>query len=143
MKPGRVSIGHFLGLFKKGKSMFSISTNEELYSGQFETEQEAIKEAVGSGYEVFWIGECVPPIQPEECWDAGDWLEVVSGNEDYCGEWAEDWDDSTKEQREELEQEVKKVMGAWLDRHKLRPRFFNIGNDHKYQMRDGIPVLID
>jgi len=44
------------------------------------------------------------------------------------GDHAEDWDMSTKEQRAELEREVRSVMAAWLDRHNLRPTFFNVHN---------------
>lgn len=38
---------------------------------------------------------------------------------------ADGWYRSTTAQREELEREVRAVMAAWLDRHDLRPKFWN------------------
>ena len=48
----------------------------------------------------------------------------MSCHHDYSGEYAEGWDVSTIEHREELEAEVRAVMAKWLDRHGLRPQFF-------------------
>jgi hypothetical protein len=123
--------------------MFSISTDEENYSsGPFETIEKAIEEAVdGHGYERFWIGETVAPEQPEALWTAEHWLEYVSETEDYMSEWAEGWDAASKSQREELETEVRQVMAKWLDRHKLRPTFWNIGKTWEYIVEDGVAVL--
>lgn len=108
---------------------YSYSTDEEKYHGEFDRENEAIQEGAemaGVGG-AFWIGENTPPEPPENRFDAADWLEEVSCRDDYSGEWAEDWDRSTKEQRTELEDQVRAVMSLWLDRHELRPTFFNIG----------------
>jgi hypothetical protein len=112
---------------------FAISSNEEIYYGSYGTIEEAIDDAVNSHeYTVFWVGRCVPATQPEEWWNAEDWLEHVSCQDDYSSEWAEDWDDSTKEQRAELEGAVRKVMADWLDKHNLRPKFYNIVEAVKY-----------
>ena len=109
--------------------MFSTSTNEESYSGEYLSEMEALEEAFAhEDDDVVWVGECVPPTQPEDYWNAEDWIEHVACQDEYSGEYAEDWDQSTKEQREELERGVSKVMAAWLDRHNLRPKFFSIKN---------------
>lgn len=83
--------------------------------------EEAIAELGGHGG---WIGQDRPPTQPEAFWRANDWLDHVSCQDDYSLECAEGWDCSTKEQRRELEEQVRSVMAAWLDRHGLRPRFF-------------------
>lgn len=121
--------------------MFAISTDEENFIGTYGTIEEAIDEAVnGYAYEKFWIGECVPPTQPEDLWSAEDWLEHVSVQDDYAGEWAEDWDGSTGEQRKELEQTVRKAMAEWLDRHELRPRHFNVANVVRYTVVEGAAV---
>lgn len=121
--------------------MFAISTDEERYEGSYETIEDAIEEAAnGYAYETFWVGECVPPPQPETLWRAYDWLEHVSCQDSYGGDYAEDWDDSTVEQMAELENEVQAVMAAWLDRHKLRPRFFLVEDAVKYVVVDGKPV---
>ena len=113
---------------------FSISYDEETYQDQFDTREEACKEAAAScevGTE-FWVGECVTPTQPEQCFDVIDWLKRVSCCDEYSMECAEDWDESTKEQREELEGQVREVMAKWLDRHDLRPKFWCITDAMKY-----------
>jgi len=121
--------------------VFAISTNEENYYGHHDTLENAIDEAVNEyGYESFWVGECVDPVQPEELFEVRQWLELVSESEDYEGEWAEDWNQSTPLQRQELETKVRAVMAEWLDRYKLRPGFFKITNPVKYVVVDGVPV---
>lgn len=122
--------------------MFAISSDEERYEGQYDTIEDAIDEAAnGYAMESFWVGECVDPTQPEELFDAQDWLQSVSESDDYQGEWAEDWDQSTLLQRQELETKVRAVMAEWLERHKLRPTFFQISKPVKYVVVDGVPVL--
>lgn len=119
--------------------MFAISGDEEAFHGSYSTIEEAIGEAAnGYAYKVFWVGECEAPTQPEAFWYAEDWLEHVSCQDDYSGEWAEDWDDSTRAQRAELEENVRKVMAEWLDKHNLRPRHFKITNSVRYRVLDGV-----
>lgn len=113
---------------------YSYSTDQENYSGQFDTISAACDEAaaqVGEGRD-FWVGENVEPPQPEVYFDAEWWLDHVSEQDEYSGDWASGWECSTKEQREELEREVRAVMAAWLDRHKLRPQFWNVKNAQRY-----------
>lgn len=113
---------------------YSYSQDEERYSVEFNSIDEAQNEAaaiVGSGGH-FWIGENTPPIQPEAYFDTGDWLEKVCIQDEYSSDWADGWDESTPEQQDELEGEVKKVMADWLDRHNLRPKFFNVENPKKF-----------
>ncbi len=109
---------------------FSYSFDEERFDGDYATREEALAEAVAEGSDrpCIWVGENVPPTQPEYRWHAEDWLEYVSCQDDYSGEWAEGWDDSTKEQRAELEDQVRQVMADWLDKHKLRPRHYTVTN---------------
>ena len=116
----------------------------ELYSGRYQTRQEAIDDGL-SRYEDeghFYVGENVPPRQPEEFWSCETWLDHVSEQDDYCNEWADSWDRSNREQRSELELAVKDVLAAWLDRHKLRPKFWNVEKAQKYEIRDeqAVPV---
>lgn len=110
------------------KRKYCYSIDEERYHGDFDTREEAFAEGATepSVGRVIWTAVCVPPRQPEMLWHAEDWLDHVSCQDDYLGDHAEAWDTSTKEQREELEREVRAVMVAWLDRHNLRPAFWNI-----------------
>lgn len=98
---------------------------EEFLPYDCETREEAIEEGRGMWPdEVFFIGKAVPPQAPESYWDCEEWLDGVANQEDYEGDWADDWDQSTPEERQELTKEVRAVMAAWLDRHNLRPTFF-------------------
>lgn len=108
---------------------YCYSYNEEIFHGRFATAEEAWNAAWGADdVETAYVGECVAPSQPELWWNAEDWLEHVSCQDEYSNEWAEDWDRSSKAQRTELEAEVRSVMAAWLDRHNLRPMFYNVEN---------------
>lgn len=134
------SLRDLVGMFAepKPKPEFTISADEEHYHGCFESIEDAIEEASqGCAYETFWVGECEQPRQPELYWNADDWLELVGCQDEYQGEYAEDWDDSTAEDHEELEEEVRKVMAEWLDRKKLRPKFFIVRDATKYIVRNG------
>lgn len=108
--------------------IWMISSNQETFqSDEFFSREAAI--AGGTDYfdgEPFYIGKLVPPSPPEDRFGAEGWLDDVSCQDDYSGDHAEDWDASTREQREELETEVRRVMAAWLDRHGLRPAFRNV-----------------
>lgn len=112
------------------------------FQGSFSTKQDAIAEALAGADDnsTICVGRMVPPNQPEELWHAEDWIEHVSCQDDYCGDWAEDWDGSTDSQRHELEREVRAVMAAWLDRHKLRPRHFMVRDVEDFDVVDGQAV---
>ena len=120
---------------------FSYSTDAQNFIGEFDTIEDAKAEAIAYakeyGYHKVWVGESVSPIQPEFCWEASDWLEQVSNGDDYLGDHAEDWDNSTPSQREELEVAVRKVMAEWLDRHSLRPKFFLVDNVEEIDVQPG------
>jgi hypothetical protein len=113
---------------KQTSSSWAISSNGENYGcTTFPTEDAAITE--GMEYyagEPFYVGKLEEPPQPEEFFGCDDWLDHVSCQDDYAGDHADGWDCSTEEQRDELDKEVRKVLAAWLDRHNLRPTFFNV-----------------
>lgn len=122
---------------------YSFSTDEETYQGDFATAEEAHNEAashVGVGAR-FWVGEQTKP-RPEDYWRADDWLERLCDQDEFSAEWADDWDQSTPTQQEELNREVRAVLAAWLDRHNLRPKFFNIIRPRKFfvasEVSDGV-----
>lgn len=124
--------------------MFSHSLDGEYYYHSFDTREEAIADAT-SAYEDhgrFYVGEIVPPRQPELFFHAESWMDHVSDQDDYGGEWAEDWNKSTGPQLAELDEKVRAVMSEWLDRHKLRPTFWNIGKTERFEIRDekAVPV---
>ena len=113
---------------------FAYSWDMESFHGKFDTPEEAIGEAARDA-DRFWIGRCVPPPQPETYWDAEAWLEHVSCQADYCGDWAEDWFTGTNDQCSELESAVRKVIAEWLDRYSLRPRHCFIPETVEFTLR--------
>ncbi len=125
--------------------MYAFSTNSEHYHCHvLNSFREAIDEALketGDG-DFFYVGEVVKPTPPEDLWSVEDWIEHVSCQDDYSGDFADGWFNATKDQVEELEGFVKAIMTHWLDKHKLRPTHYNIPNSVKYQNIDGVALLI-
>ena len=121
---------------KAGK--WSISYNEEHYFGQYETLEEAIAEARANNCRV--VGQCVDPPQPETLFDRYSvqmWLDSsVWGHDEYQHDWAGGEVNPTNEQMDELASEIQPIIAAWLDRHKLRPKFWNIDPDTVQQIDD-------
>lgn len=108
------------------------SDGENYWGGVYDSKERAIAECLvlGGGY----VGRCVPPPQPEDLWEAADWLEHVSCQDEYSGEWAEGWAGHvTQEMRTELEAEVRPVLAAWLARHGLNPTFYTITDAEKVE----------
>lgn len=118
----------------QGVKKYSYSYDEESFQGRFDSPEEAAREAFeqDEDREMCWVGEIADPSQPESFFNARDWLDHVSEQDDYSMECAEDWDTSNKEQRQELEKRVREVLAEWLDRHKLRPKFWLIKNAKKH-----------
>ena len=108
---------------------WSISTDQERYHGEYETKYAAIAEARTYHWRC-WVGQCVPPIQPEELftlYSVESWLDHdVLQHDEYSGEWADGAVPATPNQMDELAAEIRPLIAAWLDRHKLRPTHWNI-----------------
>jgi hypothetical protein len=128
---------------KQPEPKFCFSVNGNDFRGEFIRIVNAIGEAlqyVADG-DYFWIGEIRKPIQPEQFFTALEWLETVSCQDDYSGDFAEDWDDSTKTQRTDLENRVRSVMSQWLDENNLRPSHFCVDNETRYKRVNGAAEL--
>lgn len=124
---------------------YSYSTDEETYRQTFDTIEAACDEAaaeVGVGA-FFWVGEIAEPPAAENHFSVDDWIEHVSCQDEFCGEWAEGWDMSTNAQREELEKEVRAVMTAWIERHNLRPTFWNINKPRKFYVAGKVEAVYE
>lgn len=109
---------------------WSISTNEEDYHGVYDSIEDAIAEGKASEEGGFFVGRCVPPVQPEVLFtdDAiEDWLDrYVWQHDDYSHEWAEGQVVPSEQQLEELAEKIRPIIAEWLDRHGLRPTFWRI-----------------
>lgn len=120
------------------QAKFAISRCGGIFEGEFETRESAINDAIMHGWQKFYVGKMVKPTQPEFWFEASDWLEMVSCQDDYPGDWSTDWDRSTAAQRDELTQEVRAVLAAWLDRHNLRPVHFIVPESEEITVCDGV-----
>lgn len=106
---------------------WAVGRYDNLYaSTTFQSREEAIAYGLDRyAGNPFYVAKCEPPTDPEDYFDADDWIEMVSCQDDYRGDHAEYWDISTPDQREELTLAVRQVMSEWLRRHQLRPEFWN------------------
>lgn len=100
---------------------WGTSSDNELYDGEYDTKEEAM--AAAKEYEQGFIAQYRDPFTPESCIDADDIIDQCVNQDDYCGEWAEGWPDSSKEQEDELTAAIRKAFAEWLDKHSLRPRW--------------------
>lgn len=117
---------------------YAWSDDAEGYYGDYESREAAAAAGFAeSDSDKIYTAVHVAPMQPEFAWTAEDWLEQVAMQEDYSIDAAERWDRSTGEQRTELESLVRFVLGGWLDKHGLRPKFFLVDDieDH-YRTRE-------
>ena len=129
-------------LLMDGKYAWSI--DEENYHGPFVTIGEAFLDAELSGEEVaprVWIGACYLPTA-EAYVDADLVIEHITCQDEYYIDAAEDWPHATKEQLAELTRELQQTVGAWLDRHKLRERFFLVRDAKRYARVNGQVVEV-
>jgi hypothetical protein len=102
---------------------WGYSTDEESYTGAYDSREEAIEEAKDTDETHFWVGRYSAPPSPESCIDAEDLIDKVLCQDEYCGDWAEGCLDCSKEQLVELTDSIRKVFGEWLYQHDLRPAF--------------------
>lgn len=95
--------------------------------GEFESWQEAVLEATQEPedrWRTVEVGELEPPVDPVVFIDDDLLLDHVCDQDDYTIDCAEaGWPNATKEQLDELTNDVQKAFGDWLDRHKLRPNW--------------------
>lgn len=102
------------------------SINREIFNGCFETKDEAISDA--EDRRPLFVGQYQEPISPETFIDGEDLIDKVLCQDNYCGDWAEDCLDCSKEQLQELTEIVRRVFGEWIDKHGLRPTFGLVEN---------------
>lgn len=85
-----------------------------------------------------FVGEC-ELYRPSLLSCGYDVIEAVQTDAyDEGGEYAENYlDDVTKEQREELEEQLDVVFNAWLEKYDLYPNFYTIPAHETYKYIDG------
>lgn len=115
---------------------YGYSYDQENYVGAFATIDEALDAATLPGCDVCWICECGRP-PAEELVSAGLVLQEITSAEEYCVDAAEGWPNATREQCQELTDALRRVIGEWLDKHRLRELFYVPTNIRRYEFRDG------
>lgn len=113
---------------------YSYSTDEEHFTGQFDSAEEAATVGFSETEEnTLFVGESVRPTPPEDHNFVDLIIEHVQCQDEYQGDWAENWPDATDAQKEEFEADIRRVFAAWLDKHSLRPAFWTVANVKEYK----------
>jgi hypothetical protein len=116
------------------KMVYCYGTNEEVFhadTGREVTREVAIAEAIDElglkPGDALYLGTRVNLRGEEFTLDGDDLCEQMAERiYDSAGESADDWPNATKEQRQELTETVRKVVGEWLDKHGLQPWFYAV-----------------
>lgn len=115
---------------------YGYSYDEENYHGRFATIDEALGAAADDDASVCYVCECVRP-PAEELIDAELVIREITSADEYSLEAAENWPRATPETRQELTDALRRVIGEWLDKHRLRDAFYLAENVRRYEFRDG------
>jgi hypothetical protein len=126
---------------KTGKWCYSF--NEENFEGDFDTEEQAIAEAIWyykddeKDQDFIWIG------QVEEVgisFNIDYVIEAIQENAyDKCGEYAENYlDNVTNEHRQILEDRVQSEVLKWMKEFKYEPNFWTVKNVEKIDVTNHI-----
>ena len=115
---------------------FAYSLDEEMYHGEFDSIEEALRDASYDGWDEecpdVWVAECFNNFTPSvsACWFVEE-LEQVA--EDECGWLAEDWLLGVpKEAMRELQESLDKLTNEWLTKHHFEPHWFEVENPVQY-----------
>ena len=109
--------------------------------GGFSTWQEAVLEGTQDQEDLasIEVGMDRPPLAAEGYIDAEFILNHICNQEEYDIDWGESgWPNATKEQEAELTEQIQAVVGAWLDRHSLRPTWVIVDDIHRRTKREAL-----
>lgn len=116
------------------ENTYCYSFDEECFHGEFDSREEAIKEAFeenkdyNNKYKVCWVGKCIEVIPSG--FGIEPILEDVAHNTkaDTCGDFADDYlMDVSNEHMTELEDAMHEVLFNWLDKHEeYKPTWFEV-----------------
>lgn len=109
---------------------WGFSRDGELYTGAFDSAEQAVQEAEASGYGRFFVGQFREPVT-DGCLHADLLLEHIVCQDEYCGDYADGCFDCSGEQRSELTASLRLVFREWMDRHGLRPQFGIVDQPHE------------
>lgn len=97
----------------------------EMYTGVFDTASDAAAAAGGRPGDSVEVGQYRDPVPFWEAVQVEAWhvIESAYDHEDWCGDWASDQIEPSRDQREELERELRETIRQWCERHRLMPSF--------------------
>lgn len=104
---------------------YAWSDDQEHYEGEASSPLGAAEDGFAESSDAdstIWVGRIVRP-PAESLIHAHTVLDAIAMDDAYGLECAEDWPRATKEQRRELTESLRRVVGEWLDRHELRGFF--------------------
>lgn len=115
--------------------MYSYSFDEENYTGEFDSIDEAIEEArdEADGRDFVYVGKAVRP-DPLNFIDGQEVIERIAEADEFCTEWGQGWPEANTEQIAELTEAFHAAFKAWMDKHNLHPTFWNVENAQKYNL---------
>lgn len=103
--------------------IFSYSSDEEHYDGEFESREAAVEAAKAEGLKRFWTGQNRPPEVRGNI--SADWLlDQILMQEDFSIDAAEGWPGHTREQEDDLTERLRETFQAWMTKHNLTPTFW-------------------
>lgn len=128
----------------------SYSFDGESYSSTYDDDREALEDALKEirsmekqGYDeipkVVYIGQC-EMFKPSLSSSGYDVIEaaICQADDEGFGDWDDDYlSDVTKEQREELEEELDAVFQKWIARHGLEANFYKVNSYDTYKYIKG------
>lgn len=114
---------------------YSYSFTEDNYTGEFDSREDAIKEAKQErpNARYVWTGRNVP-VDPLRYVTADMLIEHIINYDDFCIEQAEDWPARTQEQEDELTAALQGVFRDWMIRHKLTPTFWLVEDVQRHKI---------
>lgn len=122
---------------KVDKTRYCWSVDGEYYTGDFNTEKEAIKDAkeyVEDTCEEVYIGTCEEPVLS---WNSNE-EEIIESMYDNlceeCGESSESFE-ITREQELELANRIDKCVAQWIKDMKIKPNCWTVVNEHLVKLR--------
>jgi len=117
---------------------YSYSFNEESYTGQFDTREGAIKEAMATideGRTAFWTGSNREPEFDLRALDGDLIIEGLQDSEDdLMIEQADGWPNATSAQVDDLTATLRAAFNQWVSRHELEPKFWLVENVQEHQV---------
>lgn len=112
---------------------YGYSYDGENYHGRFAAIDEAIYAAEDEDVRACYVCECARP-PAEELVDADVVIDAITSADEYSLEAAENWPRATREQKQELTESLRRVIGEWLDKHHLRDVFYVAANVRRYEL---------